>query len=119
MNLHTSNREQFTINIRSVDTVLKVSEYFIRLNHVDSISSESLAIVLAIRDTLVQLNTTMADCRGQCYDGASNMSGARNVVVSILLKEESRALHTHCYAHALNLVVSDTVKQSNIYAGML
>ena len=32
----------------------------------------------------------------------------------ILLKEESRALHTHCYAHALNFAVADTVKQSNI-----
>ena len=78
----------------------------------DNISSESL--VLAIRDVLVSLNTTMADCQGQCYDGASNMSGTRNGVASILSKEERRALYTHCYGHALNLAVSDTVKQSNI-----
>ena len=42
------------------------------------------------------------------------MSGARKGVASLITKEESRALCTHCYGHALNLAVADTVKQSKI-----
>ena len=89
-----------------------MTEHFIGLYQVDTISSASL--VSAIRDVLVHLNTSIADCRGQCYDGASNMSGAKNGVASILLEEESRALYTHCYAHALNLAVADVIKRSRI-----
>ena len=68
----------------------------------------------AIRDVLHRMNVLISDCRGQCYDGASNISGARKGVASLITKEESRALYTHCYGHALNLAVADTVKQSNI-----
>ena len=42
------------------------------------------------------------------------MSGARKGVAAIITQEESRALYTHCYGHALNLAVADTVKQSKI-----
>ena len=49
------------------------------------------------------MNAKNADCRGQCYDGASNMHGARKGVAAIITQEESRALYTHCYGHALNL----------------
>lgn len=38
------------------------------------------------------------------------MCGTRNDVATKLLHEESRALYTHCYAHAFNLSVADTVK---------
>lgn len=38
------------------------------------------------------------------------MCGTHNDVATKLLQEESRALHTHCYAHALNLTVADTIK---------
>ena len=68
----------------------------------------------AIRDVLLRMNVKVADCRGQCYDGASNMSGARKGVAAIITQEESRALYTHCYGHALNLAVADTVKQSKV-----
>ena len=42
------------------------------------------------------------------------MSGARKGVATLLIEEESRALYTHCYAHSLNLAVSDTIKQSKV-----
>ena len=107
-----SNKEQFTINIRWVDEHLNEHEKFIGLYQVSTIDAESL--VSAIRDVLLRMNVKVADCRGQCYDGASNMSGARKGVAAIITQEESRALYTHCYGHALNLAVADTVKQSKI-----
>lgn len=46
------------------------------------------------------------------------MCGTRNDVATKLLQEESRALYTHCYAHAFNLSVADTVK-SKLYRDAL
>ena len=106
------NKEQFTINIRWVDQDLSEHEDFIGLYQVSTIDAESL--VSAIRDVLLRMNVNVADCRGQCYDGASNMSGARKGVATMIMQEESRALYAHCYGHALNLAVADTVKQSKI-----
>ena len=42
------------------------------------------------------------------------MSGARKGVAAMIRQEESRALYMHCYGHALNLAVADTVKQSKV-----
>ncbi len=107
-----SNKEQFTINIRWIDQHLNEHEDFIGLYQVSTIDAASL--VSAIRDVLLRMNAKVADCRGQCYDGASNMSGARKGVAAMITKEESRAIYTHCYGHALNLAVADTVKQSKV-----
>ena len=43
--------------------------------------------------------------RGQCYDGASNMSGARAGVKSIVQEAAPKAMSYHCAAHHLNLAV--------------
>ena len=107
-----SNQEQFTINIRWVDEELKEHENFFGLYQVDTIDAKSL--FSSIKDVLLQMNVKLSHCRGQCYDGAANMSGARHGVATKILEEESRAVYTHCYAHSLNLAVSDTVKKSKI-----
>ena len=49
------------------------------------------------------MDLTLSKCRGQCYDGASNMSGSRNGVAARLHAEEKRGVYTHCYGHAFNL----------------
>ncbi len=107
-----ANNEQFTICIRWVDEKLEDHEDFIGLYKVDNISAESLTH--AIKDTLVRMNVSLSQCRGQCYDGASNMSGSRNGVAAKLALEEKCALYTHCYGHALNLAVSTTMKKSKV-----
>ena len=56
--------------------------------------------------TILQLLSTHglspAHIRGQCYDGASNMSGA---VSGCKLIVQQEALYFHCAAHRLNLAV--------------
>ena len=44
-------------------------------------------------------------CCGQCYDGASAMSGTRSGVAKNQLDEELCAVYTHCCGHALNLAI--------------
>lgn len=39
------------------------------------------------------------------------MAGIRNGVATKFLELEHRALFTHCYGHAINLAVQDTIKQ--------
>ena len=107
-----SNKEQFTISLRYVDEKLEDHTDFIGLYAQDSISADSLAA--SIKDVLCRMNLKVSDCRGQCYDGASNMSGARNGVAAQIATEESRAIYTHCYCHALNLAISDALKNCKV-----
>ena len=107
-----SNKEQFTIIIRCVDENLQDHEYFIGIYEVASITADSL--VHAIKDTLVRMSLSLSACRGQCYDGASNMSGSKNGVSTQILAEEKHAIYTHCYGYALNLAVGDALKKSKI-----
>ena len=107
-----SNKEQFTINLRWVKEDLTDHEEFIGLYCVDNIDANSL--VRAIKDCLLRLGLQISCCRGQCYDGASNMSGSKNGVATQICSEEKRALYVHCHAHALNLAVGDCIKHSKV-----
>ena len=107
-----SNREQCVLVLRHVDDDHVAHEDFIGLYKVDSIDSNTLT--KTIEDCLLRMNLSLKNCRGQCYDGASNMSGAKNGVAKQIIDKEARGVYTHCYGHALNLAVGDTVKQSKV-----
>ena len=104
----SSDNEQLAICIRYVDIDLVAHEEFLGLYHCPDIKAST--IVSVVKDTLLRLNLNLSRCRGQCYDGGSNMAGARNGVKSQILKVQPRALFTHCYGHSLSLAVSDCIK---------
>jgi len=63
-------------------------------------------IAATIKDVLSHLNIETGDCRGQGYDGASNMS-RENIGVQALIKEDApKAVYMHCNEHCLNLVIA-------------
>ena len=95
-----------------MDDSLVDHEDFIGLYQVNDIGASTLTDT--IKDTLLRMGLSLSQCRGQCYDGASNMSGSRSGVATRLLAEEKRAVYTHCYGHALNLAVGTTMKQSKL-----
>lgn len=107
-----SNREQFVVCLRWVGDDLQVHEDFVGLHVIESIDSATLTAV--IKDVLMRMNLTLTKMRGQCYDGASCMSGLKSGVATRLSEEEPRAIYTHCYGHALNLACSDTIKQCTL-----
>ena len=72
------------------------------------------ALVALIKDVLLRMNLKLENCRGQCYDGAGNMSGRISGVSTQLLNEEPRAIYTHCYGHALNLACQDTIRSVRV-----
>jgi len=112
-----SNIEQVAICLRSIDDNFDAHEDFVGMYAVESIKADMLVQVL--KDTLLQMNLPIANCRGQCYDGAANMAGARHGVAAQILLEEPRATFTHCYGHALNLAAGDTIKKNRILRNTL
>ena len=107
-----TNTEQMVFCLRYVDSNLEVHEEFIGLYSLESTSAESL--VSTIKDVLLRMNLRIENCRGQCYDGASSMSGHKSGVAKKITDLESRALYTHCYGHALNLAAQDSIKHIKI-----
>ena len=107
-----SNQEQVTLFLRWVADDLQVNEEFLGLYHVNSIDAATLTSV--IQDLFIRLNLSFERLRGQCYDGASSMSGSRSGVAKRISELEPRAVFTHCYGHALNLAACDTVKSMKI-----
>ncbi len=63
-------------------------------------------------DCLCRLNIPYSRVRGQCYDGASTMSGARSGVAKLIMDEEPRAVYTHCYGHSIKPATNATSKRS-------
>ena len=88
---------------------MKPHEDFIGFYAIPVANSDTLVEV--IRDTLVRMNLSLANCRRQCYDGAAVMKGVRNGVSTQILSEQPKALYTHCYGHSLNLACQDMVRE--------
>ena len=103
-----STNEQVLIVLRWVDQHLDIHEDFVGLYATDSIAADSLVSI--VNDVLLRMNLQLNNCRGQCYDGAANMKGSRSGLATQIMKEESRAVYTHCYGHALNLACQDTIR---------
>ncbi|GFV66598.1 zinc finger MYM-type protein 1 [Trichonephila clavipes] len=48
-----------------------------------------------------------AKCRGQGYDGVTNMSGAYGVLQKLIKDKQPKSNYVHCSIHNLNLVPND------------
>jgi len=88
-----SNQKQLTICLRWVDDSLEVHKDFLCLHNIPDTMADN--ITAAIKDVLHKINLHLHGCRGQCYDGASSMTGSRQGVPRQILDEEFRALFTH------------------------
>ena len=67
-----------------------------------------------IRDCLIRFELPVQNLRGQTYDGPSNMMGKRIVVAQQILKDQPKALVTHCHGHSLSLTIKDANKLCSI-----
>ena len=112
-----ANREQVVLVFRWVDEDLTPHEEFIGLYLTASITAAALLAI--IEDTILRMNLKLQHCRGQCYDGASVMSGTRGGLAKLVADKEPRAIFTHCYGHALNLSVGDTIRQCQVMKSAL
>ena len=104
-----SNTEQMVFCLRYVDSCLEVHEDFIGLHSLQSTTAE--VIVTIIKDILLRMGLLIGLCS---YDGASTMAGSKSGVAKKIMDLEPKALYTHCYGHALNLAVQDSIKHVKI-----
>lgn len=103
----TASLEQLSICVRVVSKTFVPSEFFLGFYNVNNTTAE--ALFQAVKDVFIRFQFDMSKLRGQCYDGASNMSGRHNGLHAKILKVEPRALYVHCNAHNINLVVQDAI----------
>ena len=68
-----ANIEQVVVCLRWVNGIFEVQEEFVGLYKAESVHSEKIYEV--ITDVLLRLNLCMSKIRGQCYDGASVITG--------------------------------------------
>lgn len=100
-----SRLEQVALVVRFVDARNEIREEFVDFATAERITGKELASL--ILNHLQKWGLDIQNCRGQGYDGASNMSAA-NGVQGIISRENPQAVYVHCNAHVLNLCIVKT-----------
>ena len=101
-----SRKEQLSICVRIVHNNGRCTEHI--LSCVQALGTKAVNLFQLIKMTLQSCNITYEKLVGQAYDGASNMSGCYNGLEALIQQEVGEnAVFVHCYAHVLNLVLSD------------
>lgn len=116
----SSCKEQVSICFRIFDKKLNVFELF--LGFFETKFTDAATLYSLLTNVLSQFELDLSDCRGQCYDGAANVSGHITGLQKRINNVEPRALYVHCSAHTLNLVVQDsmmTVERSRDFLVLL
>ncbi|XP_063752986.1 52 kDa repressor of the inhibitor of the protein kinase-like [Eleginops maclovinus] len=98
------NEELMPMCVRFVDKDLNIREELLEICTLPRITGRHIAS--AIKDVLSHLSIEIADCRGQGYDGASNMSSENVGVQALIKKDAPKAVYMHCNGHCLNLVIA-------------
>ena len=79
-----SNKEQLTLCLRWIDDNLEAREDFLGFYNIPNINADT--IVSVIKDVLMRIQLSWSNCRGQCYNGASNMLCYKSGVAKHLKK---------------------------------
>uniref|UniRef100_H3A162 DUF4371 domain-containing protein n=1 Tax=Latimeria chalumnae TaxID=7897 RepID=H3A162_LATCH len=93
---------------RNVAIGVKINESFLGFQEICDQSSSGLE--KKIISCIEQKGLDISKCRGQGYDGASNMSGMYSGVQARISKKEPNAEYVHCAAHNFNLTMNDSVR---------
>lgn len=106
-----SNSELMSIVLRYVSKNSSiVRSVLVGLVKVQSTTGKNLCDVIV--NELIHLGLSLDDVAAQCFDGASNMSGLVNRVQARMKELCARKpIFVHCWAHVLNLILQDVVKQ--------
>lgn len=109
----SSNKEQLPLVLRFVNKERNVREEFVGFYECeDGVTGQAIATL--ILKAVQELGLSMDFCKGQCYDGAGNMSGPCNGAAAIVRRQYPKAIYTHCMAHRLNLSVVSACKMQNV-----
>lgn len=109
----SSNKKQLPLVLRFVDKERNVREEFVGFYECeDGVTGQAIATL--ILKAIQELGLSMDFYKGQCSDGAGNMSGPCNGAAAIVRRQYPKAIYTHCMAHRLNLSVVSPCKMHNV-----
>ena len=77
------------------------------LSVIEATSSTGKTLFDLVKGLLGKHRLDIRDCVGDSFDGAANMSGKYNGLTAMISEVASLHVHTWCYSHSLNLVISD------------
>ena len=105
-----SNKELLSFCLRWVTDNLDVFEHFTGFYKIPYIKSST--IVSVIKDIMIRFQLQFDNCRGQCYDRASNMLDKK---IAMQIKElQPKAQYTHCHGQSISLSVKEVTKGSKV-----
>lgn len=111
-----SNKEQVSVCLRYVH---KGETYETFIGFYETKSAEGKVLFELIRKVLTNLGVRIEDIVGQCFDGASNMSGPKKGVAVRIQEVAPQAIYVHCYGHLLNLAIKDTLEENCVMRNAL
>lgn len=112
-----SCKELISFCIRVATEDLESIEYFVGLY--ETSSTDAATLFKIVKDVMIRLDLGIENLRGQCYDGASNMSGRVSGLKQRLCREQPLAVYFHCLAHSVNLSIQDSLKSVQLPRDMM
>lgn len=103
-------QEQIALVVRYVDKSCKVVERTISFFNATKTTGRSLYELL--RTKLNEIGLNMRNVVGCSFDGASNMSGEYNGVISFIQEDNPYCFFSWCLSHRFNLCVTSAVGSS-------
>ena len=73
--------------------------------------TKAAMIFLAV---LIRCYLSINQCRGQAFDGASNMSGIKNGAQALFKAEAKQELYVHYLAHSLSLCLKENLRSNEM-----
>ncbi|KAF2884279.1 hypothetical protein ILUMI_21900, partial [Ignelater luminosus] len=112
-----SIKEQMSFCFRVVDNNFNIHELFVGFYETTNTDASNLFNIVKV--VILRFHLSFKECRGQCYDGASNMSGSVTGIQTRVKEVEPPAVFVHCLAHSLNLDVQDALKELTLLRNFL
>ena len=104
-----STKEQMAIVLRYMNEKGNVVESFLGVELVTSTTTSSLKG--KIDAVLSRHGLSISKCRGQGYDGASNMNGEFKGLKTLILRENESTYYIHCFTHQFQLALVVVAKK--------
>ena len=111
------NLGELSMCVRTVYEDLRIEENFLGFYELNDIKSDT--IVHAIKDVLLRSNLSIQRCRGQTYDGASNLMGKMSGVATQTQRDQPKAIVTHCHGHSLSLAIKDLTSSCEVLSNTM
>ena len=86
-----SGIEQLSVSLRWVDKSYEVHEDLLGVKELPN--TKAITVYQEVKDVLLRCSLSITQCRGQVYDGASNMSGIRNGAQALFKQEDIGRLY--------------------------